>query len=264
MPATSGFCWWNFSTAARACCRSSVKRSVVITKPLDGVIFPAFCNWPETSCTRAGSQPVSATASASDSPAVPRRATRASSTSPASAFATALAKASRSVAFVRRAGSEASSTTPPPMVITGENWRTMKRSPGSSSNGASSLRRASPDCSGLELLTFQQAHLGNRLGGEGMQMHARAVAQRLGGGQQIQLDTHPLGRAKQSRRGQHHAARQLADLNSGKVERGALSRNRLLRGGSVDLHAAHAQSLAARMNFELVVFARRCRKSASR
>jgi hypothetical protein len=35
-----------------------------------------------------------------------------------------------------------SSTTPPPIVTTGENWRMMKRSPGSSSAGSRNTMRA--------------------------------------------------------------------------------------------------------------------------
>ena len=56
----------------------------------------------------------------------------------------------------------------------------MKRSPGSSSNGSSSFSSRESGLAGLELLGAQQVDLGDGLGGEGVKMHARAVAQRLG------------------------------------------------------------------------------------
>src|SRR5450631_1677632 len=88
-----------------------------------------------------------------------------------------------------------------------------------------------------------------------MKMDARAVAQGLGRWQQIQFDTYLAGWAKESCGGQHHAAGEFADFDTCEIERGALTGDGFLGGGSVHLYAAHPQLLPTRVNFQLVVLA---------
>ena len=71
---------------------------------------------------------------------------------------------------------------PPPMVTTGENMRTMKRSPGSNSSGsleqqAHIVARARRERFG----TVEPADFGFHFGRAGVKMHGRAMLQRLGG-----------------------------------------------------------------------------------
>ena len=81
-----------------------------------------------------------------------------------------------------------SSTVPPPMVMTGENMRTIKRSPGQelerlaqSEADVGSERRAGSAFGGSE-----RADGGFHLGGAGMEVDRSAILERLRGGQQFE------------------------------------------------------------------------------
>ena len=80
---------------------------------------------------------------------------------------------------LRRRGAQ-SSTSPPPIVTTGENIRIMKRSPGRSSIGLRRTIRTKADEPGLDHgRVVERAYFCLYLGCAGMEMHRRSIFQRL-------------------------------------------------------------------------------------
>ena len=55
------------------------------------------------------------------------------------------------------------------------------------------------------------------------------------------------------RRCEHHAARQFGCLHAGQVQGGALSGDGFLRRAAMHLHSANPQTLAGRMDFDLLL-----------
>ncbi len=137
------------------------------------------------------------------------RATRAAASGAASTSSRAAAFSDR-----RYFRSPISTTTPPPMVTTGENMRMMKRSPGQQQRrlaqhqpgiGRRSRRQNLP----VERLLprAQQPHFGLDFRRAGMEVHRRAMLQRLGGGQQFQAAIDVPHGSKPAGLGEHVAAR---------------------------------------------------------
>ena len=93
------------------------------------------------------------------------------------------------------------------------------------------------------------------LGGEGMQVDARILPQRLGGWQKVELHAQAGDRREHLRRGQHHAASQFGGFHAGQIQGGALAGDGCVGRLSVYLHATHAQPLARGMDFDLLLLA---------
>ena len=140
-----------------------------------------------------------------------------------------------------RFGAAISSTTPPPMVTTGENIRTMKRSPGSSSQRlaqeqADVIARAGSQRFG----SFETPDLGFHLRRASVKMNRRAMLQRFGRGQQIKCAVDLRGGVKPAALSQHHAAGQLGHLHACQVQ------SRPLSGRGLRERSRHAPGCRAR------------------
>ena len=103
-----------------------------------------------------------------------------------------------------------STTTPPPMVTTGENMRMMKRSPGKqqrrlAQDQAHVRGSARPHRGGA----LQQAHLGLDLRRAGMKVDGGAVLQGLGRGKQVEAAIDLRHGLEAAGLAQHVAARQV-------------------------------------------------------
>ena len=91
----------------------------------------------------------------------------------------------------------------------------------------------------------QQPHLRLDLRRARMEMHRRAMLQRLGRRQELQRAIDLRDGPKHPRRGQHHAARQFRRFDVGQIQRGALPGQRLL-GGLRRRPARRARAAAGR------------------
>ena len=157
---------------------------------------------------------------------------------------------------------DASSTTPPPIVMTGENWRMMKRSPGKQQRGLGQTQLGHRGLSRRNLFLTIEHDRGDSFRSVGMQMHAGAVFQRLGRRQQLPA-TRPDERwSEMSRRRQRHAARQLLRGHSGQVQRRALPGDGLLGRLSVHLDSAHPHASGLRERLPVHLLCESCRKPA--
>ncbi len=144
----------------------------------------------------------------------------------------------------------ASSTMPPPIVTTGENWRMMKRSPGSSSDGSGNFSRAKTSV--REQVAWRREARAprrfpscwNESGRESRFFNAR-------GAEASSRNCTSTRRVVAERRGrrQRHSPRQIFGARSRQIQRGPLPRNGCVGSLTVHLHSAHPNSSTGRKNF---------------
>ena len=97
-----------------------------------------------------------------------------------------------------------------------------------------------------------QRDLGNRLRGKRVEVDTGAVLERLGVLEKRNLDFKFLCGLEYAGRGQRHASRQLFQLHSGQVQRGALPGHGLVRHAAVYLDATHARTFSRRKNLDFL------------
>ncbi len=127
---------------------------------------------------------------------------------------------------------------------------------GEQQNRTVKLQARESGLAGQKLLGFEQGHLRDGLGGEGVQMDARILPQRLGRRQQVKLHAQPGPRdgtfpaASASCRGPVRWFPRRRRFSA--VRCPAMAS---FRGRAVHLHSAHPQALARGMDFDLLLLA---------
>ena len=140
------------------------------------------------------------------------------------------------------------------MVTTGENIRTMKRSPGRRRAGSRRITRAYAQPPGSQgVHAVEQSDLRLEFHSAGMEVHRGTVLQTLGRGQQFEPAIDLACRPEQAGLREHHPAREVRGFRARQVQRRALSRHGPLLVLAVNLHAAYPQPPAAGMDLHLLL-----------
>jgi ceramide glucosyltransferase len=100
----------------------------------------------------------------------------------------------------------------------------------------------------------EQAHFGFDFRSTGVEVNGRAMLQRLGRGKHLDTAIDVGDGAEQPGLGKHIATGELGGFDIGEVEGGALAGDGVVRFHSMNLDAAHAQTPAGRIDFDLLFF----------
>ena len=139
----------------------------------------------------------------------------------------------------------------------------MKRSPGNNTIGRSSFSRAKPDSPGRSCFASSRVTSRDGLRREHMQMDPRDLRKGRAEGNRSSCTPDALAGRNISGGVSIMPRASSAGFHAGKIKRGALSGDGLLGRPAMDLHAANPQTLADRMDFDLLLLVDRARNQSA-